>query len=67
MRASVLVLAVRLERNFLPEGEVRGGLLGSLAERLSVHARYGACHALHYANENGGPIAGTAVWDEVMR
>ena len=34
--ALVLVMAVGLDRHVLPEGEVRGGLLGSLAEGLAL-------------------------------
>jgi hypothetical protein len=34
-RALVLVLAVDLYGDFLPKGEVRGGLLGSLAVGLA--------------------------------
>jgi hypothetical protein len=58
---------VGLENDFLPEGEVSDGVLGLLADGLSVHARDGTYHTLQYANENGGPIAGTAACDDAMR
>jgi hypothetical protein len=64
--ACVLVLAVGLDGDFLPEGEVSDGVLGLLADGLSVHARDGTYHTLQHANENGGPIAGTAACDDSM-
>ena len=43
--ASSLVAAVRLERHFLPEDEVRGSLLGSLGEGLALLRAVGAAEA----------------------
>ena len=43
--ALVLVEAVRLEHDFFPKGEGRGGVLGSLAERLAPFRAVDAAEA----------------------